>query len=1083
MKEDKNEDLLNEIINIGKENILDLDLNSTKFGDIINNINTKNVPTDKKKIHQKCTTSISNEEFTEQIMKEINTGGLDEIYEILEQDNDESAKKIHSRNNTETLDYFRFSNYNKNNNIKGFQMDNRKTMVVDNYDIHQENIDESDSEDENDQNNQINNEDDDNEVKLSNILGMQLEKFNKENDGIILDDENKGLINDLKNDDIKKYVKTGTKIDFVEDMEGNFFMGYNKYKDLEKYISQLDSQKNQNEMGQNKKTSKKIHYDIITTYDNSKLYKDLENSKIQIFSFDINKNIYCSTEKGNVLIYNLDEGKKVKELDNPFKEEKNKNKSIYTITAMNVDEKYIVSAYSNGRVAIFRKGKDKLNKTKFFMTTAEIIPKTLINEIKVYSGKKDRIILYLVFQNGKILRFKIYKNYFFNIKGKHKQKPIFIESENNQFYNFEINPFYYKCIGICNSTSIFIYNIKKKENILLYSKIQNINNNYYPSFCFINSFNKKEKSKFMVSTNPDSVIIYEINSNFTSFFEIKKYMFKDPIIKLGAFNNETVYIFDKANQISLINSNQNSIKIKRKINDNLNLSDKKNFAFERKELYLYNNIISNRNRNILINSKNKILLITPITLEKSINKIFEKKDNEKYSTFFTLCQQVYKEIHPIWNKSNYQECSNLIMEKIDVCINEINANFTNLNDKMEKLKNFVDFLFNVELYDYITSEKDGLFSKLKDNKLYFYLLEPFILQNKMKNISLPIIFINRLIDFYVNINKKSWLCELLIHFDIKLLCDKNMKNKNGISLIDIFDKKNLINLIIYLRIIKNDFFKDDSYYSPIIDILLNLIKESKNIKKGELSNKFLEIISCHIQYNEMKDYNYIINKEDEKQNEFLDLNRYNDELLFSNYYLRLKILWYIYTVLFVQGIDDNNKKKCQELIDKSLEVIFTPKIYEILEVNNENKESLNLDGEIRFFINKLFKDENINEFCEIDKEEILHKIEKLVKKNYLSQIAYYLICLKSYLDDSTLEINKETKLNMLLFFMNNYNNNKYDKYKIIKTEQFENDLIELLKHIDSFTFEDSEKIIKVSNSCKDCYPKLHEYIVNNFKNN
>ena len=100
MKEDKNEDLLNEIINIGKENILDLDLNSTKFGDIINSINTKNVPTDKNKIHQKCSTSISNEEFTEEIMKEINSGDLDEIYEILEQDNDESVKKIHSRNNT-----------------------------------------------------------------------------------------------------------------------------------------------------------------------------------------------------------------------------------------------------------------------------------------------------------------------------------------------------------------------------------------------------------------------------------------------------------------------------------------------------------------------------------------------------------------------------------------------------------------------------------------------------------------------------------------------------------------------------------------------------------------------------------------------------------------------------------------------------------------------------------------------------------------------------------------------------------------------------------------------------------------------
>jgi len=67
---------------------------------------------------------------------------------------------------------------------------------------------------------------------------------------------------------------------------------------------------------------------------------------------------------------------------------------------------------------------------------------------------------------------------------------------------------------------------------------------------------------------------------------------------------------------------------------------------------------------------------------------------------------------------------------------------------------------------------------------------------------------------------------------------------------------------------------------------------------------------------------------------------------------------------------------------------------------------------------------------------------------------------------------------MILFFMNK---NNYNNYEEIKTEKFENDLIELLKNIDSFTFEDSDKIINTSNLCKDSYPKLYEYIVNNFK--
>ena len=1105
-KEETLDDLLNEKIKLDNTNTNNSMRNSTKLGDIMNNIISRNLAENQKKTHQKCNTSISNEEFTNQIMKEIDNGGLDQISELLDQENEELSRKntshsrkntshsrkntSHSRHNTEAFDYLRLSNYTKSNNIKEFQIDDRKTVdIYDKYHIYEENVeDDSDNED----SNIISNEEKEEEGNddLGAIIGMGLDAFNKENNGIILNENSKQLINNLKKDNIKKYIKTGTKMDFVEEIEGNFFSTKRNYKELEKYISKLDNENNQietlnnlNIISSNKKLSRKILYDMLSTSNNITLYNDLKNYKCEIILVDKNNNFFCSTEKGNVLIYNLDEAKTIKELENPFAGESKKN--LIKITSMDIDEKYIICSYSNGKIALFRKRNEKLIKTKLFMTTKEINSKNIITEIKVYSGKKDKIIFYLVGKNGKIFRAKIYKGMF---KKKLDYTHIVINSIHiYEYYNFDINPFSYKCFGICDYKAVYLYNIKKNEAKLLYSKIQDLNINYYPNFCFVNSLNEKEKSKFMISINPDSVILLEINSNFTNAVQLNKYMIKDPIIKIGVFMDDLVYIFDKANQITLINCSSNTHKITQKCihrEDNLNLSDKKNFLCRHMEdLTLYDNIICNRNRNMIINAKLKILLITPLTLIQCINKICEKKENDKWSILFYLCQQIYKNKHPIWKKTDFDNCSNLIIEKVNIYINEIMAN--NSNDKIDNLKNVFEFLFNIEAYNYITSEKDGLFSKLNDNKLYFYLLEPFILQNKLKTISLPILFIKKLIDFYVGINKKTWLCELLIHLDIKSLCDKNSKNNNGISLIEVFDKNNLINIIIYLIINNIEINKDYSNYTPILDILLNLIKESKNIQKGDIVNNFFQIISKHNEYNEMKDYNDIINKKDEEndnpninsKNVFIDLNRYNDELLFSNYYLRIKIFWYIYTILFVKGIDDNNKKKVQELIDKSLNILLNPKVYEILESKDDN-EALNLDGEIRFFINKLFKDELINEFCEINKEDILGKIEKLVKKNYISQIIYYLICLKSYLDDSTLEINKETKLNIVLFFMDEKN---YEKYKEIKTEKFENELIELIKKIDSFTFEDRDKIINASNICKDSYPQLYEYIVNNFK--
>lgn len=1087
--EDRNKsELLKELIDVSKENMLE-----TKFGDIFNNINNKS--TEKKYKHQKCNTSIFDEEHANQILKDI--GDLDKITEnVSEQEIDESfSNKSHSKHNTEAYDLSRYTNFNKN--INEYQINDRKTVEFDNnYVVEHGDNEESD------------NDEDENMDDLGNILGMKLEKFDKENGGLILNEQSNNLIDNLKTENLKKYIQTGTKIDFAEEIEGKIFRTKRSFKDLEKYISNNDENNKefpkevQSILSSNKKLAKRIIYNMLSPKNCKKLFEELTKNEGVIFVFDKNNNVIFGTKKGSISIYNLNEEKKLKELDNPFKDD-SKNK-LSTISALSTDEKYIICAYNNGKIALYRKGRDKINKTKLFMTIKEIFSKDIITEIRVYSGKKDRIIFYFVDKNGKLFRVKIYKGMF---KKKMTYKNLIINSYNDyKYYNLQINPNSYKCYGISNSNGIYIYNVKKNDNKLLFNKIKKIASPFNPNFCFIYSSNVKEKSKFMASITPDSVCLYEINSNFTNAIQISKYMIKDPIIKIGVFINELVYIIDKGNQITLINCSSETHKITQKFmnnEENINLSDLGNFKqLHYENLVLYNNIICNKNRNIIINSIRKTLLIAPLTLKECINKICNQKDNDKWSILFYLCNQVYKNKHPIWTRKDYEECSNLIIEKVNICIKEIIN--TNSNEKMDQLETVIEFLFITGQYDYITSEKDGLYSSLKDDKIYFYLLEPHILQNKFKSINLPIIFINKMIDFYVKINKKSWLCELLIHFDIKLLCDKNSANKNGVSLIDYFDKNNLINILIYIILKNYDIYKDYSYYSPIISILVNLIKESKDKQLGETINRFRQILSDTKEYNQIKEVNENDNKEniekdgeeDNKENieesqeinssenddktNFIDLNRYNDELLYSNYYLRIKFLWYIYITISCKKIDENNKKKVQEIINKSLEIILNPKVYEILELDDGNKEILNLEREIGFIINKIFKDENINEFCEINKEDILNKIEKLVKKKYISQMEYYLICLRAFLDDSTLEINKETKLNIILCFMNNNLDNNKNKNEI-KSEKFEQDLIELLKNIDSFTFDDTDKIINASNNCKDNYPKLCEYIINNFK--
>ena len=1085
MKNGKQTVILDENKELEKKN-----KSSTKISDIL--FNLSNQDQDKhNKTHKRSSSSMSNDTFTEKIMKEINSGELNQIFELFDEpENEENTIKKHSKHPTECLDSFRLGNLNKNK-IKDLKIDNRKTVAVsDKLHAYDNDIDDSDNEDDNKDEN-----------CLSYIMGNNLEKFNEENNGIILNEKSNQLIEELKKENVKEYIKTGTKIDFVEELEGKTFNPKKDYKEFEKYISKIDDTQektNDQEESQNDKLSKLIKYDIFSTNDNMKIFKEFSSNKYSIFDFDKNNNIYIATEKGNVLIYNINEEKKIKELDNPFKDEQ-KNR-LYQITAMSTDEKYIICAYTNGKIALFKKGKgNKLNKTKLYMALKEIYTQNIIIEIKVLSDKKHRIFVYFIDNKGKICRIKIYKTLF---KKSTKLMNISINPNNDYlYYNLQINPHRYKCIGMCNSNDVIIYYISKKGNKRINKDPEELpKNNIFPNFCFLNFVNEKENSKFLVSMNSDSVILYAINPDYTNCIELDNFKFKDPIIKIGVFINEVVYIFDKENQMTLININSKNQKITQKLINGKNnqIFDKNNFEYKYcEDLAINKSIFCNNNRNFIINSNKNIFLITPLTLEQTINEICTKNDTDKWKILFGLCKDIYNDIHPIWQNKDCKDCNSLIIDKINICINEIiNNPSNNSNKKMEKLTKVLDFLFHNNLYNFITSEEDGFYSKIKDIKIYFYLLESFIIQNKMLSIPVPLWFLNKMIELYKEENKKSWLCELLSHFNIKKLCDDN----NNYSLINTVNKNNLINCFIYFIMNNIKVNNDFSYYKPVVEIFFNLIKQTKDFQRDETINKFQNIIDNNEHYKEMQDYNSEKNENNNKndknnenenkieinetenddiiKNEFIELNRYNDDLLLSNYYLRIKLFWYIYIIICKIGVNEDNKEECQELLKKGLGAILNPLVYDIIEKNNSKEITLNLDREIRFLIIKIFKDEEAIELCEIDKQGILDKIRRLTKNKYISEITYNFIYLRAYLDDPTLEVNKDMKMNILLFFMN-YNID--DDYKELKNEMFEQDLITLLKNIDSFTFDDNDKILKTSILCKDKYPKLYDYIINNFK--
>ena len=1080
---------LKEIIAISNSDISDFLLNETKFGDILNNLNelktdnSSKIDSKKKKDNKKI---ILKEIIEEDSSLEDNSEENELDIDIFPIKNIKTFtkknlflnlddKEIETKTQSYKKDNYEFSKKKTNESIDKIyefidsEENNIEKYLLDNKIIEKQALNE---EEENDYN--YNLEEDEN---IDNTLPTNTNnKVNIDKNQII--EIKKDNVNDNADNIINNY--DGTKLFIIEKTEDfTFLKQESKEKDNSELKQYLNNKINIEQNNGNSiiiNNSNKILYEIAEFKNKSILSQEFNNIRITSLFLD-EKYIYIGDGGGRLLIYDLPKEKLIKQFMNPFPIE---NKRKLDIKSIYVSDHYIITSYEKGKLSIYSKNETNIEKTKLFESIQDITKEDII-EVKSYTKKNNNtIIIYCADSKENIYKIKIVKKIFKNkILAKRIISPDNTEKNIEPYYHIEINPFNHKIIGVVNNNVVSIYHIKKFEEFLLFP-FNNACDNSFLSFCFSP---KEENKNIFYIANMNRINICELNKDYNGVAQLNYIILQENIIKVGHFQNDLFYAFTEGNKIILKDFNNQIINKENKSYDfidsfsidvNNNINNKKDNA---SYLIDFKNHFSVKEGKMFIYINNKLFYLNSLSCNDGINKykiknnILSINNQEVIDDLFKIIIEIHNNIHPLWkniDKNKLEQiCIDYTNSYISLLIVELgnyktDKEFEQVKNKFNKL---IKFLFEINFTDFIIDDKNGLFSIILENKLndlFFFLLEPYIIDNKFIDKKINNTFIINLINSYLNkenkyINlSKSWLSEMLLHFPI-----------NNI-------------LFVQNEIIQN----------YLINIILNITFNYKEVLNDD--NIFNYCIPMNVMLQILREKLITINLDDKDL--FIKENKYKDEIVFSNDYLRLKLIWYIYYVLKNEILnlnrDENDKinklkisfvKNCLKILleEDSLYLI----IFNEIQNKKQGGESYILIKEIIFLFQFILDNaENLNKFCEINRDNFYRSTKDLLEKRKEFEICFKIFTIKNILKENISDISNKEKLNLVIFFMEN-NRSNYETYPEIKENNFENNLIEILKLIDSVNFNDSEKLLKLVNKCKGNYKKLGEYIIINFKKN
>ncbi len=999
--------------------------------------------------------------------------------DIIIHENEENDKSIHERNylyddfsdesDAEEFDLSKKYKFNKNNN-EAYKNEKKDFLNEENKKFKNENnnnlLYESNLSIFN--NDTINN----NSISFNQSLSLKMEK--NENQNVILENE--------KENEIKVKFETNNLIDIIEKNQRKFYNGIIN-KNLKEKIKEINKEKKE----ENKENL--YTYDIIQI---SKIYNLTEISNqenITAMTIDNDNLIYCGTSKGKIIIYYLNDlnDLKVKEIiNNPFEKLLlSCTTSIYCISVIN---EYLVCGYSNGYITLYY----KKNKIKLLKEIKNITSESII-DIKIYEGK-NKVNIYSSDIIGNIYKTKIKYGWFKDnivnnliISNDNNNNDKGVKNDNkknsnifNPYYLIEINPNNNKIIGIVNKIGFYLYKIKKNKPIKLFNYLIKKEFYYLPNFFF-----GENTSSYKLFLSIDNTIyIYSIENDekiiFESFFN-----FNLPIAKIGLFISNLIYIFDKSQNITILNYTSNkTLDLNFQYGNNtINILNKDLDLFVNQVIYnkqtrnfypTYNNsLCSSNNGIILINGNNKIQFIDIINPKDCIMKILNDPNHLKWKILFNLCIQIYNNKHALFRLS---EIDNYKKVFIDISVNFLNLLLPNLcilegkNKEMIKkeIEYFVYFLFKVKLIKFIIYEDSkgmfNLFEKFNLQKLFFELLEPYIISDKLKSEKIPKIFLINMIDEYIKNNNKEWLCQLLIHLNISLL-DKNnnIENNNNENIYDKIIKNNLFDVEIFLV---NEKLKKNEEIKKNEDNVQNKIDEN-----NKEINQNIIILDLYEPINLMK--NYILSKKDEKEEEDSKINDntlYDDKLVYSNNYIRLKILWYI-NDLIENKIHKNNEENYKFFINDVIKFLCSKEGFDLFNLLNNS-----FSNEFFYTIEKIILNKKIGK----RKDNIIDELYNWVNQSKKGENEFYNFII-NVIYNSKIEVKNTIKFNTILYFMDFKNEKEITESCIKKeNEKFEEKLIKVLSSIESITLEENNILIELSKKCENKYENLYKYIKDNF---
>ena len=570
------------------------------------------------------------------------------------------------------------------------------------------------------------------------------------------------------------------------------------------------------------------------------------------------------------------------------------------------------------------------------------------------------------------------------------------------------------------------------------------------------------------------IYIFKINkiTGFEDVILVGHYVNSSQILRMGFLSNSIFFIYDMYKSLKVLNTGlltpgniyvtndfivmpQINKKIKPELND-IKMDDQflfqsfiKDLSEKKKEKILptYNNYFINQWKTIYILTKKHFLFGEILNWEQSINNLREEGEliealSLGINIYLGKNNNIFSDIPNDEKERKIKVGSVLKGMILYYCKNNIDS-----NDINNCLDICIEFCILINDVDYLINEVKPIFDNRDFTDLFFQKLEPFILNDNMKNQKISYETLMIIIDYYKKKNNFETLGLILNHL--------NLTSFDSNKMLNLFVEFKLITPLIYVYM--NN--KDENYFEPIIkiyDIFLNS-KEIENEKfisyENALNNFSLLDIENSKQYIGDKLLWYInlcINGYKYPTQEKISINKY--EILIKDIFL-----WMI------------KKDNLSILLNFDSLSVFSI-IERLFNITNNFSSPYNIDFEEKKFEGIIYNNEQIKEsnvyifinvIIEIVESLNVFSI-KLDLYNFIAQIAIQLdeldknIIIKTIKFLISIESQLDTYKNEKDFF--GFRNKNLSDDDIIKTSKTINQMINHSKSL--FNENDYEDLIK-----------------------